>query len=355
MGDHTNVPHTQTYSDNPFVDGNAGAGGLFDDDGPANPFGTASADPARNTGGASGSTPSKAAPPPRAPPATKSAGYRPPPPKFVNDPGPPTSAPPPLRGGGGGSGMLARERALNDREALLRSREADVADHEAISKSSGVRQKIAQLKAMYRNIPTELPEHAQSWVRQAYRLYFLTLIAMFWNACVCTGIWLSGPPANADSTWVTQAVFAVIYFFTAAFGMWCLWLSPLYEAFKADSSRKFFCFFVGFAAQCVFSILVAFGGSYVNSCGFLSMITVLTSWKWHGTGIACVVDTVLWTVVAGWSVKLFRAIYYRHRNKAVEGGAVFRDEAAAAGAKAAFKAAASSGAADGAYGQIGQV
>merc|ERR1719516_90647 len=86
------------------------------------------------------------------------------------------------------------------------------------------------------------------------------------------------------------------------------WFRPAYKAFKSDSSMYFMVFFLTFAIQLIFSLIMAVGFSSAGGCGLILTITTFTGGLRgegngpHGgdyfLGLVALLVTIGWVVCA---------------------------------------------------------
>lgn len=273
---------------NPFGDSNAFSGG----GGAANPF----ADP--SVTGASGSY---------EPPAMDTA------PLLSKG-----SAPPPQSVA---ASLSQREKDLAAREAALREREATAAAAQADALKYGIKKKNWPrcCPILHHDIAGEIPENSRFNVRVAYILFFVTVVALWWNWFTILVLWVTKKPQTVtDFRSYSQFLWSLIVAFFGTFGAWYGWYRGLYFGLSRNASCRFLCFFVMFFAHTCFAICAAVGVPATAGC--IVLIDISANWTYPGESYGfqiflTAVSFVLWTLIAIVSAFFLKRFHTQYKNK----------------------------------------
>jgi len=189
----------------------------------------------------------------------------------------------------------------------------------------------------YHSIEDDIPPHQRTTMRLLLYVFFLTLIGLWFNWLAMTALWLG----------VSQFLWSALYAVIGTWGAWNGWYKSAYAGFQNDSTTRFFCFFLWFAAHCGFSIFVTVGLSYDSTAvvGIITLIDFTASGspvytKDGAQQTFAVINVILWLVISLVSVAMLGKMRKEYGDKGRSGAAAV----GAAGAGMAASAAVSSGA-----------
>jgi len=131
----------------------------------------------------------------------------------------------------------------------------------------------------YQDINVDIPVEFQETVKRLYYMWLLhtavILANLFGGVCYLFSGIENGTLFGMGLLWAILGT-PVSYL---------CWFRPAYKAFKSDSSMYFMIFFLTFAIQLIFSIIMAVGFSSAGGCGLILMITTFTgAQRGDGTG-----------------------------------------------------------------------
>merc|ERR1719423_321260 len=131
----------------------------------------------------------------------------------------------------------------------------------------------------YQDINVDIPVEFQETVKRLYYIWLLhtavTLANLFGGVCYLFSGIENGTLFGMGLLWAILGTPA----------SYLCWFRPAYKAFKSDSSMYFMVFFLTFAIQLIFSIIMAVGFSSAGGCGLILTITTFTGGlRGDGTG-----------------------------------------------------------------------
>eukprot|EP01083_Nonionella_stella_P137837 419410_1 len=212
----------------------------------------------------------------------------------------------------------AREKDLSRREDVLRMRERALEEKlvpamclSRFSMMTSFSTNILPAKnwpcvryaVLYHDIDDEIPYEKRADVRNAYRLWRLTVLCLFYNWISITAYWWTAS-AECESC-ATQFLFSMLYFFAGSYFSWHIWYKKFYNACRSSGTIKWMLFFVNFVAHTIFCWLMLFGIPGWASAGLIVMVDLFAKGQ-DSLGIMFFLGSIIWGLCAGFSVYMLR-------------------------------------------------
>jgi len=159
----------------------------------------------------------------------------------------------------------------------------------------------------YQDINREIPIEFQKWVRLLFYLWIFHAVALGFNMIAALVVLIAG---GSGTTFALSIVFFII--FTPL--SYVCWFRPAYKGFRSDNSVNFMLYFFMFFAQCIFSVLICFSGTYF--CGIVLLISTFSrgSASFIVAGIFVLFATIGFVLIAAGDILMLMKIHRLYRN-----------------------------------------
>jgi len=206
------------------------------------------------------------------------SGTTSPPPAVLS---PTQEAPPPRYDAG--PQQTATTADFQRRQEELERKAAELAKREEELRASAVNARINNWPPLpsfipcqpcfYQDINVDIPVEFQEHVKRLYYLWLFHALVILLN--LFAGACLLFDGLDDGRTFGMSIVYVV---FNIPLSFLC-WFRPVYKAFRDDSSISFMIFFLTFAAQFLFGVVMAIGIPSTGGCGFITAIVTFQGGK----------------------------------------------------------------------------